>query len=76
MDAYKIVTQVLAKHLGCEAVSFPLETKLEWLGIDYLENIEIVMELEDTSGIDLNPRGYSRTVGDLVKLLVQGDDCD
>lgn len=76
MDAYRIVTQVLAKHLGCEAVDFSLETKLELLGIDYLENIEIVMELEDASGMDLNPRGYPCTVGDLVKLLVQGDDCD
>lgn len=69
MDSYKTVTQLLAQHLGCDASEFTLETDLERLGIDSLENIEIIMELEDILDMDFFPEKLPVTVGDLVKLL-------
>lgn len=69
VDAYQAVTQIITAHLGRDDLSLTMDTVLEWFGIDDLENIEIVMELEDKLGLDLCPEELPRTIGDLVALI-------
>lgn len=69
MDTYEKVTQIIVKCIGCDPKRVTMETSLEGLGIDHLETIEIVVELEDELGTNLFLNSKLNTVGDLVKYV-------
>ena len=47
MDIFAKLTEVLADHTGRDASEFTPDTTFESLGIDSLETVEMVMELEE-----------------------------
>ena len=58
MDIYAKLTEVLADHTGRDASEFTRDTTFESLGIDSLETVEMVMELEKMN-----------TIGELVDFI-------
>ena len=66
MDIYAMITNLLAEHTGRDASEFTPETTFESLGIDSLETVEMVMELEDRLGFELDLDRKVATVGELV----------
>ena len=70
MSIYDRIIKLLAEHTGKDASEFTPETTFESLGIDSLETVEMVMELEEELGVTLFDRG-SRTIRltDAGKLL-------
>ena len=66
MDIYAMIINLLAEHTGRDASEFTPETTFESLGIDSLETVEMVMELEDRLGFELDLDRKVATGGELV----------
>ena len=69
MDIYAKLTEVLAEHTGRDASEFPRDTAFESLGIDSLETVEMVMELEEELDVELELEEKMNTIGELVDFI-------
>ena len=65
------IKEVLADHLDMDTAGITNETTFDDLGIDSLETVEIMMELEDEFGIEIPDEAIEeiKTVGDLVSYI-------
>lgn len=66
---YEKLTALIAEHLGCEASEIAPETTFESLGIDSLDTVEMVMQLEEELDVEIELEGSLKTVGDLVAFI-------
>ena len=66
MNIYEMIIKLLAEHTGRNTSEFTPETTFESLGIDSLETVEMVMELEERLGFELDLDRKVTTVGELV----------
>ena len=57
------------QNTGKDASEFTPETTFESLGIDSLETVEMVMELEEELGVELELEEKVATIGELVKFV-------
>ena len=63
------IKEVLGDHLDTDTSAITADTTLEELGIDSLETVEILMELEDEFGIEMAASEVGKTVGSLVAYI-------
>lgn len=63
------VKAVLAQHLEMDESEITEETTFEDLGVDSLDTVEIMMEMEDEFGIEIKPAEVGKSVKDLVKYI-------
>lgn len=63
------VKNVLGEHLDTDTSAITADTTLEELGIDSLETVEILMELEDQFGIEIAADEIGKTVGSMVAYI-------
>lgn len=63
------IKEVLADHLDMDTAGITSETTFDDLGIDSLETVEIMMELEDEFGIEISVADVGKTVGSLVEYI-------
>ena len=63
------IKEVLADHLDTDTDGITEETTVEELGIDSLETVEIMMELEDEFDIEIVVADVGKTVGSLVEYI-------
>lgn len=66
---FEKVQQMLAEHLGVEASTITMDSTFEALGVDSLDTVEMVMELEESLGIELELEKKVETVGELVSII-------
>ena len=69
MDIFAKVCEVLADHTGRDASEFTKDTTFESLGIDSLETVEMVMELEEELDTELELDQKVATLGELVAFI-------
>ncbi|MCC8182368.1 MAG: acyl carrier protein [Clostridiales bacterium] len=69
MDIFAKVADVLADHTGRDASEITSDTTFESLGIDSLETVEMVMELEEELDSELDLDEKVSTVGELVAFI-------
>ena len=69
MDSFQLVTRGLAQRLGLDASKITLEDELLTLGIDSLDAAELLMELEDKLGVEIEQARILKTVGDIVAAI-------
>lgn len=69
MDIFAKVADVLADHTGRDASEITADTTFESLGIDSLETVEMVMELEEELDSELDLDEEVSTVGELVAFI-------
>ena len=69
MDIYAKLTEVLADHTGRDASEVTRDTTFESLGIDSLETVEMVMELEEELDVELELEEKMNTIGELVDFI-------
>ncbi|MGI6402051.1 MAG: phosphopantetheine-binding protein [Thermoguttaceae bacterium] len=69
MDSFQLVTRGLAQRLGLDASSITADDELATLGIDSLDAAELLMELEDKLGIEIESTKQLKTVGDIVAAI-------
>ncbi len=63
------IAEVVAEHLDCEKDEITRESTFESLGIDSLDAVELVMELEEKLGIQLDLDRDLENIDELVKFV-------
>ncbi len=66
---FEKLAALVADHLGCEVEKITRETTFESLGIDSLDTVEMVMELEEQLGITIALEEKMATVGELADYI-------
>lgn len=69
---FENVRDIIVETLGCEAEQVTLEASLSGdLGADSLTAVELVMALEEASGVTIDDADVEKlkTVGDIVRYL-------
>ena len=70
MMVFEKIAELLAEKLECEAAEIKMETEFSVLGIDSLDVMELLMNLEEEFGTEIEMgENKINTVGDLVKLI-------
>lgn len=68
MNSEKVI-ELLANHLEMDPSEITEETTFEDLGVDSLEAVEIMMEMEDEFGFEINPQEAGKSVKELVAYI-------
>ena len=63
------VKELLAEHLEMDASEITEATTFEDLGVDSLDAVEIMMEMEDEFGIEIKPAEAGKSVKELVAYI-------
>lgn len=63
------VNELLAEHLEMDAAEITEATTFEDLGVDSLDAVEIMMEMEDEFGIEIKPAEAGKSVKELVAYI-------
>ncbi len=66
---FEKIQSYLAAQLDISADEITRETTFESLGIDSLDTVEMVMDLESELGVDLEMEEKLNTVGELVDFV-------
>ena len=60
---------MIAEHFSIDISTITKETTFESLGIDSLDTVEMVMQLEEDLGIEIELEEKMATVGELAKFI-------
>ncbi len=66
---FERIQSYLAAQLDIPADDIARDTTFESLGIDSLDTVEMVMDLEEELGVDLEMEEKVNTVGELVDFI-------
>jgi len=66
---FEKLTKLLAEHTDIDVSEITAETTFESLGVDSLDTVEMVMELEEELEVELELDEKVETVGELVKFI-------
>lgn len=67
---FEKIAAMLAEKLECEVSEIEMDTKFEALGIDSLDVMELLMNVEEEFGAEVEMgENKVNTVGDLVALI-------
>lgn len=66
---FDAIAKIVSERTGCDISDVKLESKFSELGIDSLDTVELLMNLEDQIGIEIELDQKVETVGDLNKLI-------
>jgi len=66
---FEKVQGLLAEHLEMEESEITMETTFEDLGVDSLDAVEIMMEMEDEFEIEIKPAEAGKSVKELVSYI-------
>ena len=71
MDTFQLVQRAWAKRVGVEPSEIAPETELMTLGVDSLDSAELLMELEEVLGVEIEVTSKIKTVKDIVVEIDQ-----
>ncbi len=63
------IKTLIAEHLDIDAETITTETTFEDLGIDSLDTVELMMEVEDEFGIEVKAAEVGKSVKELVAYI-------
>ena len=66
---FEKIAKYLAEQLDIAVADITPETTFESLGIDSLDTVEMVMDLEEELGVELELEEKVSTVGELVEFV-------
>lgn len=64
-----VIAKVISERTGCEVSAVKPESTFSELGIDSLDTVELLMNLEDEIGIEIDLDQKIETVDDLNNFL-------
>ena len=74
MDQTKIfdaIAELIAERNDCDASEITMESRFEDLKIDSLDTVQMLMDLEDKIGIEVELDDKVETVGELVEYIMR-----
>lgn len=66
---FEAVAKIISERTGREITEIKPESTFAELGIDSLDTVEMMMQLEDVVGIEIELDQKVETVADLVKFI-------
>ncbi len=66
---FKAVSELIAEHIDCDISEITMESRFKDLGLDSLDTVEMLMNLEDKIGREIELDRKVETVGDLVRFI-------
>ena len=66
---FDAIAKVISERTGCEASAVKPESTFTELGIDSLDTVELLMNLEDKLDMEIELDQKVETVGDLVAFI-------
>ena len=66
---FDAIAKIVSERTGCDISDVKPESKFSELGIDSLDTVELLMNLEDKLGIEVELDQKVETVGDLVAFI-------
>ena len=66
---FEAIAKLIAERNDCDVSTITRETRFEDLGIDSLDTVEMLMNLEDEIGIEVELDQKVETVGELVAFV-------
>ena len=66
---FEKIANYLASQLDMSAEEITADTTFESLGVDSLDTVEMVMDLEDELGVELELEEKIATIGELVAFV-------
>ena len=66
---FNAIAKVISDRTGCDVSAVKPESTFTELGIDSLDTVELLMNLEDDLGIEIELDQAVSTVGDLDKFI-------
>ncbi len=66
---FETVAKIIAERTDCDVAKINMESTFAELGVDSLDTVELLMNLEDEIGVEIELDQKVETVGDLVKFI-------
>lgn len=66
---FNAVAELIAERNDCDISEITMETSFQELGIDSLDTVEMLMNLEDKIGVEIELTQKVETVGELVAFI-------
>ena len=66
---FETIAALIADRIECEVSEITAESSFKELGIDSLDTVDLLMQLEDELGVSVEPEESIKTVGQLVELI-------
>ena len=66
---FEAIAELVAERVEKDVSEITMDSKFQDLGIDSLDTVELLMNLEDKLGIEVEPDQKVETVGDLVAFI-------
>lgn len=66
---FETITKVIAERTGCNAEDIRRESTFTELGIDSLDTVELLMNLEDELDMEIELDQKVETVGELTEFI-------
>ena len=66
---FEAVAELIAEHNDCDPSEITMDMTFQSLGIDSLDTVEMIMNLEDKVGCEIEVDQKVETVGDLVHFV-------
>ena len=66
---FEAIAKVISERTGCDAATVKPESTFTELGIDSLDTVELLMNLEDMLGVEIELDQPVSTVDDLDKFI-------
>ena len=71
---FETIVKLIADRLEMDEAEIKAESTFKELGIDSLDTVELLMELEDELGISIELDEKVETVGDLAAFIEKKDE--
>ena len=66
---FDIIAKIVSERTGCDVSGVKRESRFSELGIDSLDTVELLMNLEDELGIEIELDQKVETVDDLDRFI-------
>ena len=66
---FEAIKELIADRVVCDPEDVTMESTFKDLGIDSLDTVELLMDLEDKIDMEIELDQEVKTVGDLVKFI-------